>query len=132
MLLSCVKLSNRIDAKKNLWTNCTIKQMAINVNLIMSGLLFRMDRINDQRKFEVKLFYVVVIACSMLLTGCVFNMTQSELRSKTRQTLFESVKSSRVIAPCIAGEWKKTATFMQEVQSQPECVNDFETPSWFI
>lgn len=67
----------------------------------------------------MKLFYVVVVACSILISGCVFNMTQNELRSTARHTLFESAKSSKILAPCIADEWKKNANFLTEVQSRP-------------
>lgn len=66
-----------------------------------------MDIINNQRKPEVKLFYVVAMACMVLITGCAMSTRPNELRNDVTPIEYSSVKSAKTLALCVSDEWEK-------------------------
>ena len=72
--------------------------------------------INNLRKSEVKLFYVVATTCSALITGCVASTSPSELRNDVTPIEYNSAKNARVIALCISDEWERINNPLMKVQ----------------
>lgn len=67
----------------------------------------------------MKLFYVAVLACAALITGCTTTNKSSDAQNEVGFVEYTSTKNAKTIALCIADEWDKTGNYLMKLQLRP-------------
>lgn len=66
----------------------------------------------------MRLTYVIVLACSMSVMGCI-TTSPKDMRSSPPVAEFSSENNAKIVATCIADGWENIDNYLMKVQMRP-------------